>query len=91
MPSEAEGFGLPPYEAVYAGIPAIASARLPSAALLPTGVKLLDRMDPLSIADAVMSLLDDETARQLWAEAAQVRLPSWAEFGHALGEWAQEP
>jgi glycosyltransferase involved in cell wall biosynthesis len=89
MPSEAEGFGLPPYEAVHSGIPAIASARLPSTALLSGGTKLLERMDPPSIAAAVVSLLDDETAERLWAEAADVRLPTWAAFGRALGGWAQ--
>ncbi|PPQ32071.1 glycosyltransferase [Rhodopila globiformis] len=90
MPSEAEGFGLPPYEALYAGIPAIASVRLPSAALLPAGVRLLERMDAASIADAVASLLDDATAARLWDEAAGIRLPTWATFGRALGDWAQE-
>jgi glycosyltransferase involved in cell wall biosynthesis len=89
MPSEAEGFGLPPYEAVHSGIPAIASASVPSTALLSGGTKLLEQMDPASIAAAVMSLLDDETAERLWTEAADVRLPTWAAFGRALGDWAQ--
>ena len=90
MPSEAEGFGLPPYEALHAGIPAIASAQLPSVALLPGGAWLLEQMDAPSIAAAVASLLDDATAARLWAEAASIRLPSWAAFGRALGSWVQE-
>jgi glycosyltransferase involved in cell wall biosynthesis len=89
MPSEAEGFGLPPYEALYAGIPSIASARLPSAALLPGGVRLLERMDAASIAACVATLLDDATAARLWEQAAGVQLPTWADFGRALGDWAQ--
>jgi len=89
MPSEAEGFGLPPYEALHSGIPAIASARLPSAALLSGGAMLLERMDAPSIAAAVTSLLDDATAARLWNEAAGVRLPTWAAFGWTLGTWAQ--
>jgi glycosyltransferase involved in cell wall biosynthesis len=89
MPSEAEGFGLPPYEALHAGIPAIASAELPSVGLLPAGVRLLRRMDPSSIAEAVEALLDDAEAARLWNEAAGVRLPTWASFGRELGEWAQ--
>ena len=52
---------------------------------------LLDRMDPVSIADAVEKLLDDATAARLWDEAAHVRLPVWAEFGRAIGDWAQRP
>lgn len=89
MPSELEGFGLPPYEAMHAGIPSIASAALPSVGLLPAGVLKLPRMDPDSIAVAVESLLDDAAAERLWREAAGVRLPGWADFGKALGEWAQ--
>lgn len=89
MPSEAEGFGLPPYEALWAGIPVVASARLPSVASIPAGAMLLDRMDPRTIAAAVESLFDDAVAAQLWAAAARVRLPTWAEFGRNLGDWAQ--
>jgi glycosyltransferase involved in cell wall biosynthesis len=89
MPSEAEGFGLPPYEALQAGIPSIASVHLPSAAAMSRGALLLDRMDPVSIATAVESLLDDTTAARLWGDAADVRLPTWADFGRALGDWAQ--
>jgi glycosyltransferase involved in cell wall biosynthesis len=90
MPSEAEGFGLPPYEALCAGIPAVASRGLPSAALMPEGALLLDRMDSEAIAGAVESLLDNAAAAQLWTAAARVRLPTWADFGRALGAWVQE-
>jgi len=89
MPSEVEGFGLPPYEALHAGIPSIASAALPSAALLQRGAVLLQRMDQESIAAAVRTLLDDTVAAQLWQDAARARLPTWAEFGSALTDWAR--
>lgn len=89
MPSEAEGFGLPPYEALYAGIPAIASASLPSAVLMTAGAVLLERMEPEVIATTVDALLDDDTAARLWAAASDLHLPTWAEFGRALGAWVQ--
>jgi glycosyltransferase involved in cell wall biosynthesis len=89
MPSEAEGFGLPPYEAAQAGIPAVASARLPSAPAIRHGALLLDRMDPASIAEAVESLCDDAVAARLWSASARLRLPTWSEFGRDLGAWAQ--
>ena len=89
MPSEAEGFGLPPYEALHAGIPSIASDALPSAALLSQGVILLPKMDCDTIAASVTDLLDDERAAQLWRDASSVRLPNWADFGRMLGDWAQ--
>jgi glycosyltransferase involved in cell wall biosynthesis len=89
MPSEAEGFGLPPYEALHAGIPAIASASLPSAALMTAGALLLDRMDAAAIAGAVRRLIDDAEATRLWSAASTVALPRWADFGRRLGDWAQ--
>ena len=89
MPSENEGFGLPPYEALHAGIPAIASRKLPSADLMPKGALLLPSMDAAMIASAVESLLDDESAARLWEEAAQVALPGWADFGRRLASWAE--
>jgi glycosyltransferase involved in cell wall biosynthesis len=89
MPSEAEGFGLPPYEALHAGIPAIASASLPSAALMTAGALLLDRMDAAAIAGAVKRLIDDAEATRLWSAAGTLTLPRWADFGRRLGDWAQ--
>jgi glycosyltransferase involved in cell wall biosynthesis len=88
MPSEVEGFGLPPFEALHAGIPSIASAALPSAALLQGGVVLLERMDQSSIANAVRTMLDDKEAARSWHNASSVRLPTLAEFGQTLAAWA---
>ena len=89
MPSEAEGFGLPPYEALHAGIPAIASAALPCAPMLEGGAVLLPRMGSEDIAAAVARLCDDDRAAALWADASRVKLPEWSEFGQALGAWAR--
>jgi glycosyltransferase involved in cell wall biosynthesis len=91
MPSEAEGFGLPPYEALHAGIPVIASSALPCAPLLRAGALLLDRMEAGTIAEAARWLCDDAQAAGMWQEASTVQLPSWANFGKALGDWAQAP
>lgn len=90
MPSENEGFGLPPYEALQAGIPAIASARVPSAALMPAGAALLPRMDAPSIAAMVEMMLDDAVAARMWSEAAALELPRWRDFGRRLADWARE-
>jgi glycosyltransferase involved in cell wall biosynthesis len=89
MPSESEGFGLPPYEAVHAGMAAIASSSLPSAALMTAGALLLDKMDANSIAGAVKLLSDDTEAARLWSAARTVTLPRWTDFGRRLGDWAQ--
>jgi glycosyltransferase involved in cell wall biosynthesis len=88
MPSEDEGFGLPPYEAVHTGIPAIASPLLPSAPMFRQGAILLEAMNPYTLADAIRSLCDDATCERLWNAAATVRLPDWQTFGRDLAEWA---
>ena len=90
MPSEAEGFGLPPYEAAHCGIPAIASAMLPCAPLIANGATLLPRMDQAAIADAVRGMMDDARAAAMWRAASNLTLPGWRDFGASLGGWAQQ-
>jgi glycosyltransferase involved in cell wall biosynthesis len=89
MPSEVEGFGLPPFEAVFCGIPAIMSAIIPSADLIPRGVIKLERADPPSLAAAVRSMMDDEAASRLWESAADVDLPTWRHSTEDLAAWVR--
>ena len=87
--SAIEGFGLPPYEAIESGIPAIASATLPSVQLLPPrGHIRLTTVTSDTLAEAVRLLMDDEIAARLWREAAEIELPSWHDFGNAIWRWA---
>ncbi len=88
FPSEGEGFGIPPMEALHAGIPVIVSAQLPALHGLPgLGQIRLPAIDPESIAAAVRTLLDDAEARRLWREAAQLQVPTWRDFAHAVAAW----
>jgi glycosyltransferase involved in cell wall biosynthesis len=90
--SAAEGFGIPPYESLAAGIPVIASARLPSLDLLPPGGRIIiDEITPAAISDAVTRMLDDTTAKCLWEEAGNVVVPTWRGFVQSLAAWLQEP
>ena len=89
MPSEAEGFGLPPYEALHAGIAAVASMRLPSTAAMVSGAMLLERMDATSMADAIERMLIDDVATHYWEGAAALDLPTWGDFGRELTAWAR--
>jgi glycosyltransferase involved in cell wall biosynthesis len=87
--SEVEGFGLPPYESLFSGIPSIAAASLPSLQLLPScGHIALPRIGAETLADAMAAMLDDAYAERLWQEAAGVDLPTWRDFGHAVAAWA---
>jgi glycosyltransferase involved in cell wall biosynthesis len=86
--SEIEGFGLPPYEALSAGIPAIA-ASIPSMESVPArGHIRLTHVTAEKLADSVRLVLDDATASRLWSEAADIPLPSWRDFGRAIADWA---
>ena len=67
--SEVEGFGLPPYEAIHCGIPAIVSEKLPSVQLLtPLGHIRLEHITPDAVANAVQLVMNDVTAEHLWAK-----------------------
>jgi glycosyltransferase involved in cell wall biosynthesis len=66
----AEGFGLPPVEAMHAGVPVIASAAVPST----TGVALeVDPLDADAIADAIVAVVTDADTRAGLVEAGRVR------------------
>jgi glycosyltransferase involved in cell wall biosynthesis len=88
--SSVEGFGIPPYESLHAGVPVIATAGLPSLELLPpVGRVIVDAITPQAVADAVRAMLDDQNAARLWSEAAQLRIPTWREFATTIGAWVQ--
>ncbi len=89
--SVAEGFGLTPFEALAAGIPVITPADLPSIRLLPADGQLrLPGVSAPEIAAAVRLLLDDATAARLFAAAARLHVPTWADFARDISAWLQE-
>jgi glycosyltransferase involved in cell wall biosynthesis len=89
--SEIEGFGLPPLEGLALGLPAIVSARVPSIrAIGPLGQIRLERCDGETIRGAVLELMDDERARALTGEIAQLTLPTWDGLAAAVASWVEE-
>ncbi len=90
FPSEGEGFGIPPMEALHAGIPVIVSEGLPALAGQPRSGQI--RLDPVTsdaIAGAVRTLLDDDRCRGLWDEAAETTTMGWADFASGVARWVQ--
>ncbi|HQT87577.1 MAG TPA: glycosyltransferase [Acidiphilium sp.] len=86
--SNIEGYGLPPVESLYAGIPVIVTTSLPSTSALPNrGQIRLTTLTPETIADAVEALNDTPNAARLWAEAAILQLPGWADFASETARW----
>jgi glycosyltransferase involved in cell wall biosynthesis len=81
FPSEGEGFGLPPMEALFCGIPVIVAAGLPALEGVPAlGQIRLSPPDRDGVAAALRTVFDDGAAERLWAEAATLRLGTWREF-----------
>lgn len=85
--STTEGYGLPPVEGLYAGIPCIVSRNVPSVANLKRGVRLLDRPTPEAIAGEVRALARDKAAEKAWGETADLKLATWQDFGSATARW----
>lgn len=86
--SDGEGFGLPPFESLHAGIPTIVGAAIPSIALLPPlGQIRLDTVSPETIAASVTQMTDDAFAARLWQDAARLRVPTWRDFAQDVAMW----
>ena len=61
FPSFAEGFGLPPLEAMASGVPTIVAKSTGLVEVCGDAAVFIDPADPQSIADAINSLLSDKT------------------------------
>jgi glycosyltransferase involved in cell wall biosynthesis len=88
--SAVEGFGIPPYESLSAGIPAIVSPGLPSMDLLPAGGRItLTEVTAQTVEGAIRELLDDRRAAELWSEAARMVVPTWKDFTFNIASWLE--
>lgn len=62
-PSRYEGFGLPPLEAMAAGVPVVAAAAGALPEVLGDAARFIDPTDDLDLAGAISDLLDDSATR----------------------------
>ncbi|WP_095203854.1 glycosyltransferase [Mesorhizobium carmichaelinearum] len=89
LASTLEGYGIPPVESLYAGIPVIVSDVMPSTRRLqPLGQIRIEPKRPDRIAAAARKMLDNDEARRLWTEAASISLPTWRDTARQVREWA---
>lgn len=78
--SEYEGFGLPPLEAMVAGIPTVVGDTPVARELYADAAWRVDPGDPSEIAIAIATLLEQQPVRARYLETAASRLPrfTWA-------------
>jgi glycosyltransferase involved in cell wall biosynthesis len=72
-PSLCEGFGLPPVEAMASGTPVIASNASALAEVLGPAARLVDPRDAVGLADAIRTVLADDTLRRTLRDEGLLR------------------
>ncbi len=88
--STAEGFGLPPLESLYVGVPVIVSRGLPSLEGMGSrGIVTIDEPRSDAIREAILRFLDAGFCQQKAAEARQLRLKTWREFTEGIACWVE--
>ena len=86
--SSAEGFGLPPCESLWLGVPVIASQGIPSLEDIgESGIHLVDPVNSENIQQAVVALLDESYHQKKVQEASLLTLPTWRSFAQQVASW----
>jgi glycosyltransferase involved in cell wall biosynthesis len=85
FPSLYEGFGLPPLEAMAAGVPCVAGSYSAAQEVLGDAAVLIEATDVTAWSDTLVSLARDATARRALAMAARTRAATftWERCGKA--------
>ncbi|MGF1646035.1 MAG: glycosyltransferase [Kineosporiaceae bacterium] len=85
---ELEGYGLPPLEALAAGVPVVTAAGLPSLeAVGSQGVVTVDTFDVPDVAAAVVRVCRPAAQQALRAGARAAATPTWDRFVEVTGRW----
>jgi glycosyltransferase involved in cell wall biosynthesis len=89
FPSLYEGFGMPPVEAMVAGVPVACSDTTSLPEVVGNAALLFDPRVPEQIARAMVTLATDEAVRARLIEAGRMRAPFFSEPARmAAGYWA---
>jgi glycosyltransferase involved in cell wall biosynthesis len=86
--SPAEGYGLPPMESLFAGIPVVVHRDLP--ALDGKSLKgqiRLEHSTPENIRKAIEQISDNQTALELWRDASEFPSVTWQSVVSNIADW----
>jgi glycosyltransferase involved in cell wall biosynthesis len=87
---ELEGYGLPPLEALAAGVPVITAESLPSLeAVQHEGVLTVGSFEVGTVAEAVVRACSADEQPRLRDAARATSVPEWATFVEALAVWLE--
>jgi glycosyltransferase involved in cell wall biosynthesis len=88
--SGSEGYGLPALEALWNGCPVIVDAGLPALAGIAAGGQIrLDEVTEETVAHALRSLLQTDTAAAYRSSAVDVALPTWRQWAVDVAHWTE--
>jgi glycosyltransferase involved in cell wall biosynthesis len=86
--SDAEGYGLPPLEAMAVGCPVIVSAKLPALDALPSaGQVRLEEPNVETLVAAVQDLADPASNAAHRARLKELTLPTWEAYAARVEKW----
>jgi glycosyltransferase involved in cell wall biosynthesis len=86
--SEAEGYGLPPMEALSVGCPVIASKDLPALEEIPANGQIrLETVNQELVYAAVEQLADPILNARYRSEIEELELPTWQRFAADVERW----
>jgi glycosyltransferase involved in cell wall biosynthesis len=86
--SDAEGYGLPPLEALAVGCPVIVSARLPALDALPSAGQIrLEEPSVKTLVAAVQDLADPASNAAHRVRLEELTLPTWEAYAARIEEW----